>query len=245
MVEQLLASPRFRVRSVLATRAALESLRDAHAARGAPVYLVTRSVLERVAGARFHQGCVAVGELPAALSLDQILATLGTGSRRLVVLERMADPDNVGGLFRNARAFGVDAVLLSPGCTHPLYRKAIRTSMGATLEIPFAHISTWPKGLATLRAAGFTLIALTPRPDALDITALGDTRPIPERIALLLGGEGYGLSEEALTQSQLRVRIAMAPGVDSLNVTSAAGIALHRLVAVRACPTRTVSIEEG
>jgi len=228
-IELLLSSPRFRVRSVLGTRTALDSLGRALVGQVLPVHQVSREILERVAGARFHQGCVAVGELPEELSPEQVLATLGSRARRLLVLERMADPDNVGGLFRNARAFGVDAVLLGPGCTHPLYRKAIRTSIGATLEIPFARAHGWPKDLASLRAAGFTLIALTPRREALDLAELGATRPVPKRVALLMGGEGYGLSEQALAESDLWVRIPMVAEVDSLNVASAAGIALHRL----------------
>ncbi len=229
VLERLLSSSRFDVRSVLVTRPALESLRGAIGSRAVPVYLVERRVLEHVAGVRFHQGCVAVAELPVERSPEEVLTSLGGRARRLLVLERVADPDNIGGLFRNGRAFGVDAVVLGPGCTHPLYRKAARTSMGATLDVPFARAGSWPKELAFLRATGFTLIALTPSPEALDITHLGATRPVPERIALLLGGEGYGLSEESLAESDLRVRIPMAAGVDSLNVASAAGIALHRL----------------
>ena len=229
VVERLLISPRFRARSVLVTRPELASLHSTVEACEVPVYLVERRLLEHVAGARFHQGCVAVGELPGDRSPAEVLAPLGGRARRLLVLERVADPDNIGGLFRSGRAFGVDAVVLGPGCTHPLYRKAVRTSMGATLELPFARAGSWLKELAFLRAAGFTLIALTPRPEALDITALGRSRPVPERVALLLGGEGYGLSEEALAEADLQVRIAMAPGVDSINVASAAGIALHRL----------------
>ena len=229
VVERLLASSRFRVRSLLVTEAALRCLRDALEAHAIPVYVVGREVLKHVSGVRFHQGCVAVGERPSELSSGEVLLTLGGGSHRLLVLERVANPDNMGGLFRNALAFGVDTVLLSPGCTHPLYRKAIRTSMGATLEVPFAGVQAWPKDLGSLRDAGFTLIALTPGSDALDITVFGNARPIPERVALLLGGEGYGLSEAALTVCDLRVRIAMVRGVDSLNVASAAGIALHGL----------------
>ena len=229
VVERLLTSSRFQVRSLMVTRPALDFLRGVVGSRDVTVYVVERSVLEQVAGARFHQGCVAVGELPVERSPEEVLAPLGGRARRLLVLERVADPDNIGGLFRNARAFGVDAVVLGPGCTHPLYRKAVRTSMGATLDLPFARAGSWPKALASLRAAGFVLIALTPRSEALDIASLGTTRPVPGRVALLLGGEGYGLSEEALAESDLRVRIPMAPGVDSLNVTSAAGIALHRL----------------
>jgi tRNA G18 (ribose-2'-O)-methylase SpoU len=135
----------------------------------------------------------------------------------------------VGGVFRNALAFGADAVVLSPGCGDPLYRKALRVSMGAALLTPFAHLSDWRGGLARLRAAGFTLIALTPDPDAVDLAALGRERAVPDRVALLLGAEGEGLDPGTRAAADLAVRIDMEPRADSLNVATAAGIALHHL----------------
>ena len=148
------------------------------------------------------------------------------GPGLVLALEDVSNPDNVGGVFRNARAFGADAIFLSAGCADPLYRKAIRTSMGASLVTPFAHLPGWADGLAQLRAAGYTLVALTPDPSALDIAHLGAA---PSRVALLLGAEGPGLSAETRAAADLRMQIAMAPGVDSLNVATAAAIALHRL----------------
>ena len=223
VVEQLLRNPRFRPRSLLVTESALRQLEPA-IGDGTPIYLVERAILDRVAGIRFHQGCVAAVERPDELSFQ---ALLERAQRRWLVLESVSDPDNVGGLFRNARAFGVDTVALGPGCSHPLYRKATRTSMGATLEVPFAKVPKWPDDLQALRARGFTVVALTPDPDAL---AIDELEP-PRRVALLLGDEGYGLSPAAQAICDVRVRIPMASGADSLNVATAAAIALHRLSA--------------
>lgn len=228
-VRKLLGRSRFRVRSLLATERALEGLREDLELRPVRVYQVQRPLIEQVAGASFHQGCVAVGELPCPSDPIEVLSAVRSPSAVLLVLERVADPDNVGGLFRNARAFGVAAVLLSPGCAHPLYRKAIRTSMGATLDLPFAELGVWPGELELLDRGGFTLIALTPRAEARDIRSLDPTQLALTRRAVLVGGEGQGLSEDALAASAMQVRIAMVPGVDSLNVAAAAGIALHRI----------------
>ena len=151
------------------------------------------------------------------------------GSRVLLALEDVSNPDNVGGVFRNGRAFGVDAILLSRGCADPLYRKSIRVSMGASLVVPFAHVPDWTDGLARLREAGYALVALSPDPTALDIALLGTARPLPPRVALLLGAEGHGLRTETRANADLEMQIAMAPGVDSVNVATAAGIALHRI----------------
>ena len=111
----------------------------------------------------------------------------------MLALEDVSNPDNVGGVFRNARAFGADAIVLSEGCADPLYRKAIRTSMGAVLATPFAHLPDWEEGLARLRAARYAIVALTPEPSALDVACLAEGRPLPSRVALLLGAEGAGL----------------------------------------------------
>src|SRR5262245_3868238 len=215
VVRALLASARFRTRSVLLTAPALESLRDALPAH-VPVYLTSHEVARAVVGFDFHRGCVALGERGAEPPLEALLRA--PGPRVVLALEDVSNPDNVGGAFRNARAFGADLVLLSPACGDPLYRKAVRTSMGAALAVPFAHLADWADGLAQLRAAGYILAALTPEPAALDLARLGAERPIPPRLALVLGAEGPGLRAETLAAADLRVRIAMAPGVDSLNV---------------------------
>ena len=142
------------------------------------------------------------------------------------MLEGLNDFENLGSLFRNAAAFGVDAVLLDPTCADPLYRRSVRVSMGHVLRVPFAGLAgPWPHSLAAVRASGFRLLALTPRPDAVPLRAV----PVPQRWAVLVGAEGPGLSEAALAAADERVRIPMAPGVDSLNVATAAAVAFAQL----------------
>src|SRR5204862_4191928 len=138
---------------------------------------------------------------------------LVASAARIVVLEHVANPDNLGGVFRNAAALGFDALLLSGGCCDPLYRKAIRTSMAATLRVPFAMLDDWPASLAQLRARGFTIVALTPSEPSDDLDEFA-RRPRPERVALLVGAEGAGLSEAALALAHCRVRIPIAPEID-------------------------------
>ena len=148
-------------------------------------------------------------------------------AERLVVLEGIANPDNMGGIFRNAAAFGAAGVVIGPGCCDPLYRKAIRVSMGAALTVPFAEAGPeWPRGVEELRQAGFRVLALTPAAGAVDVAAAAAAAG--GRVALLAGSEGEGLTEAAMALSDLRVRIPLAPGTDSLNVATAVGIALHR-----------------
>jgi tRNA G18 (ribose-2'-O)-methylase SpoU len=222
VVRRLLTESRYRTRSLLLTPAAADSLADLLPHLDAiPVFTVSQEAMNAVIGFNIHRGCLAIGErlpLPPWQSL-------ASNARRLVVLEHISNADNVGGIFRNAAAFGVDAVLLGPSCTDPLYRKAIRTSMGASLRIPFAPVENWPADLDGLKAHGLRLIALTP---AREAQAIEDTEA-PERAALLLGHEGDGLSGEALAAADLRVRIPMDPGVDSLNVASATAVALYAL----------------
>ncbi len=234
VVRILLASSAFRARSVVVTEAALAAAGDALSTvdDAIPVYLVTNEVLLATSGVRFHQGCVAVGERVRAPSVDEVLAGAG---RVALALEDVVNPDNVGGLFRNAFAFGAGGALLTARCAPPLYRKAIRTSLGATLRIPFAMLARWPEDLALARAAGFTLIALTPDPRAQPITDLGAALPFPPRVLLLVGNEGDGLSAAALSLADLRLRIPMIGGADSINVATAAAIALQRLTELREC----------
>jgi len=210
------------VRSVLGTASALAGL--ALERSTVPVYVARPETLQRIVGFHFHRGCLAAGERPAELGLDVLLQP--HGRRILVALEGVTNPDNVGGVLRNATAFGADGVLLGPGCADPLYRRALRVSMGGALQTPFVSVLEWPAGLARLRAAGFRIAALTPDRAAVDISAFGE---VPERLVLLLGAEGQGLSAAARAAADVHVRIPIAPGVDSLNVATAAGIALHRL----------------
>jgi tRNA G18 (ribose-2'-O)-methylase SpoU len=193
----------------------------------APVYVVPDETAERLTGYRVHRGALAsLHRKP----LPQT-AALAAAARRVIVLEDLVDHANVGAIFRCAAALGVDAVFLSPRCADPLYRRAVKVSMGAVFAIPYARMSGWYDGLAGLRAAGFRLLALTPDRDAAPIGAA----VAGQRTALLLGSEGDGLSSRWLHEADQAVRIPMHPGalaagVDSLNVVAAAAIACHVLV---------------
>ena len=228
VVRELLAHPRLATQALLATPAALDSLGDlldASTLETLPVYVAPPPVLKQVTGFRVHRGCLAIGERPSPAT-DADLPALAT-ARLVVVLEQVGNPDNLGSIFRNAAAFGAPCVLLSPGCCDPLYRKAIRTSIGATLRIPYGEMTEWPDGLDRLRAHGYTTVALSPEQDADELQALAAAPP--HRTALVLGAEGAGLSDEAVARVDRRVRIPIADGVDSLNVATAAGIALYAL----------------
>lgn len=221
VVRRVLLGGRFAVRSILVTEPALESLRDVLDRVQGEVLVIEQRAMNEVVGFNIHRGCLALAERPAA----QTIADLPLGSlRRVVVLEGVNNPDNIGGIFRSAAAFGVDAIVLGPSCSDPLYRKSVRTSMAATLAVPFAEAGAWPDALARLRAHGITVIAITPAGDArpLDVLPRG-----LDRVALLVGAEGEGLSAEAMRAADARVRIPMRGPADSLNVTVAASVALH------------------
>jgi len=194
------------------------------------VYLGSSGDFQALTGYNVHRGCLALVERPQPVSLDAILSS----ARFVVVLENVANADNVGGVFRNAAAFGADAVLLSPGTCDPLYRKAIRTSMAATLRVPFATLDhesgSWPAALAGLRQRGFCLVAMTPREPAEDLEAFArQTRH--SRLAMLFGAEGAGVTRDAEAAADYHVRIPIVEGIDSLNLAVASGIVLYRLLA--------------
>jgi tRNA G18 (ribose-2'-O)-methylase SpoU len=228
VVRRILEDARYRVESMLVNAAALRDLEPAIATRGAdvPVLVCDAEALEAIAGYDVHRGCLALvrrrPETPAGDVID--------AAQTLVVLEAVSNADNVGGVFRNAAAFGAGGVLLSPTCCDPLYRKAIRTSMGATLRVPFARAGAdqWPGVLARVRAAGFTLVALTPREPSETLEAFA-ARPRAPRIALIVGTEGAGLTPAVEDAADYRVRIPIAADVDSLNLAVATGIALNEL----------------
>ncbi len=235
VVERLLEpANRFAIKSMLVTPARLEAMREAIDASGKDplIYVVERERMDQVVGFRFHQGVVAAGRIGPGLGVDDVVAqAIGAGARMartmLVALEDLVDLDNVGSTFRNAAALGAAGVLLSPRCADPLYRKAIRTSMGHALRLPFARLERWPDDLRRLRELGFTVAALTPGAGSEDIGAF--VRNAPERVVALLGTEGEGLTAEAMAAADVRVRIPMASGVDSVNVATACAIALQRL----------------
>lgn len=229
IVRTLLTASRFRVRSVLVNEAALGAMRDVLEVperRDLPVYVASKRVMDQIVGFAIHRGCLALGEREPGPMAAELLGALPDRSL-VVALEGVTNHDNLGAIFRNAAAFGVAAVLLDASSGDPLYRKAIRVSMGAALRVPFAALPPEVGVVDALRGAGFTSLALTPRSDATDIALVA--AGLPDRRAVVLGAEDPGLSEEALTRADVRVRIPIDPTVDSLNVATACGIALHRL----------------
>jgi tRNA G18 (ribose-2'-O)-methylase SpoU len=226
VVRRALEDPRFRVQSLLLNAAAHRDLAPALERLDArvPVYLCETKDFHAITGFDIHRGCLALVDRPPARAVADLMA----GARRLVVLDGVANPDNVGGVFRNAAAFGVDGVLLSPDSGDPWYRKAIRTSMAAVLRVPFARCHAWTEDLDGIRAAGFTLVAMTPHAAAEPLEPFA-ARSRGACLAVAFGAEGTGLSPATLAAADVAVRIPIAPEVDSLNVAVAAGIALHQL----------------
>ena len=225
VVRRLIESERYEIVSVVVTPAASESLADIRPRIRCPVQVMERSELASLSGFDFHRGCLGIAKRPAAeRPLDAF-----AGARRLMALESVANPDNIGGLFRVAAAFDAGGVLLDRASGDPYYRKAIRTSMGATLDVPFTRLVSWTADLGLLHSRGFQIAALTPDRAATPLAAYAATVGRDQPLVLLLGAEGSGLTAEALSLADVRVRIPIAAGVDSLNVVVAAGIALAGL----------------
>jgi tRNA G18 (ribose-2'-O)-methylase SpoU len=222
VVRRLLDSP-YPMRAVLGVPARVSDLAADLSGVDAPIYLVDPEMLAAVVGFHLNRGVLASADRAPPPALAGVLGS----ARRLAVLEGVNDHENLGALFRNAAALGVDAVLLGDRCADPLYRRSVRVSMGHVLRVPFTPLRPWPGGLELLRSAGFTVLALRPNPPSVPLTDLDPAR-LP-RTALLLGAEGPGLTEAAVAAADLSVRIPMAPGVDSLNVATAAAIAFHHL----------------
>ena len=220
VLKRLVASTRFETESILLTPAARDNLGDILDLAHAPIYLVAQELMNELVGFNIHRGCLALARRPPATPFDPAALI---GLSRTVVLEGVNNPDNIGGIFRSAAAFDAQLIVLGPDCGDPLYRKAVRTSMAATLAVPFVAVTDWPATLVALRDGGFEVIALTPASSALPID---DVAPAG-RTALLLGAEGEGLTHDALAAATHRVRIPTSSLVDSLNVTSAASIAMH------------------
>jgi tRNA G18 (ribose-2'-O)-methylase SpoU len=218
-IRRALTSP-YRVRSLLVSPSIWTRLSSELAEPTVDVFVASREVMAATAGFDVHRGALAVAErLPLSPVRDVV-----DGARCVVVLEGLNDAENLGSIARSAAALGADALVLDPTCTDPLYRRCVRVSVGEILHLPFTRATSWPDDLSILAAEGFSLLALTPSPDAMSI----DDVEMPERVALILGAEGPGLSDAVLTAST-PVRIPIRPRVDSLNVGHAAAIALHRL----------------
>jgi len=214
-----------RPRSFLMAPRWLESMADVLLEVGAgehgdvPVYVADEEVLERLTGFHLHRGALAAMHRPPLAPVADLVA----GARRVAILEDVVDHTNVGAAFRSAAALGVDAVLVTPRCADPLYRRSVRVSMGTVFQVPWTRIDPWPGGVETLRDAGFTVAALALADHAVTLDDVAADPP--ERLAWVLGAEGDGLTRGAVEAADLVVRIPMAGGVDSLNVAAAAAVA--------------------
>lgn len=199
----------------------LADVLDAHP--DVPAFVGAPGVLEEITGFHLHRGALAAMNRPAPVSLAHVIAE----ARRVVVLEDIVDHTNLGAIFRSAAALGVDAVLVSPRCADPLYRRSIRVSMGGVFQVPWARLDDWGHGLDALRRAGFTLAAMELTDSARPIDEVAAEGI--ERMALVLGTEGAGVSEPTLSAVDLAVMIPMRAGVDSLNVAAASAVAMWEL----------------
>ncbi|EST39616.1 hypothetical protein N566_00965 [Streptomycetaceae bacterium MP113-05] len=217
----------YRMRSLLLTPKWADSLADVIDTATAPVYVVSPALAEQLTGYHVHRGALASMERKPLPDPAELLRT----ARRIAVMEAVNDHTNIGAVYRSAAALGMDAVLLSPSCADPLYRRSVKVSMGAVFSVPYARLGTWPHALDEVRAAGFDVLALTPG-DGAEI--LGEVASVRrgDRVALLLGAEGDGLTERAQRAADRRVRIPMAAGVDSLNVAAAAAVAFYAVAPV-------------
>ncbi|WP_067574041.1 TrmH family RNA methyltransferase [Nocardia acidivorans] len=221
VVERMLTS-RFTPSALLGVARKYEVLAEQLSGVAAPYYRATAEVMAEIVGFHLNRGVLAAARRPPELTADEVLAR----ARTVAVLEGVNDHENIGSIFRNAAGLGADAVLFGDRCSDPLYRRSVRVSMGHVLRIPFAALPDLPAGLNTLRGKGFQIIALTPDPAAATLAHA----MTGERVALLLGAEGPGLTEETMRASDIRARIPMTPGTDSLNVATAAAMAFYERV---------------
>jgi tRNA G18 (ribose-2'-O)-methylase SpoU len=225
-LEALVASP-YPLRSLLVAENKLDAVQALVAAvpgiDAVPMVVRLPAELVAITGFAFHRGVLATARRLRQPPVAEVVA----GARRLLVIEGVNDHENLGSLFRNAAALGVEGALLDPTTADPLYRRSVRVSLGHVLRVPWSRLDRWPEGLDDLRAQGIVTVALTPAPEALDIDVVAADPP--EQVAFLVGAEGPGLTPAALAAADLRVRIPIAVDVDSLNVATAAAIAFHRL----------------
>jgi tRNA G18 (ribose-2'-O)-methylase SpoU len=225
VVQRMLASP-FTPLAFLGTDRRLAELKADLAGTAAPYYRVSADVMAQAVGFHLNRGVLAA----ARRAPERSVADVVEGARTVAVLEGVNDHENLGSIFRNAAGLDVDAVVFGSGCADPLYRRAVRVSMGHALLVPFARAIDWPSELKTLRDSGFRLLAMTPGSDATQLPA-AMTAVQDERVAILVGAEGPGLSYAAMKASDLRVRIPMSRGTDSLNVATAAALAFYERAA--------------
>ncbi len=224
VVRRMLAS-RFHPRAMLGTDRRLRELAADLDATEAPYYRVTAEVMADVVGFHLNRGVLAAAARPGELTVAAVLEAAHT----VAVLEGVNDHENLGSIFRNAAGLGVDAVVFGTGCADPLYRRAVRVSMGHVLLVPYAWASAWPADLSALRDRGFRLLAMTPAPGAATVAeAMASVGG--DRVAILVGAEGPGLTETTMRASDIRVRIPMSRGTDSLNVATAAALAFYERV---------------
>jgi tRNA G18 (ribose-2'-O)-methylase SpoU len=224
VVQRMLAS-RFAPHALLGTDRRCHELSADLDGSDIPYYRVGAELMAEVVGFHLNRGVLAAARRPAGLTVAEILQ----GAQTVAVLEGVNDHENLGSIFRNAAGLGVDAVLFGAGCADPLYRRCVRVSMGHALLVPFARCANWPDDLKYLRGSGFRIIAMTPdlaaQPLAFALPALA-----ADRLAILVGAEGPGLTEATMRASDMRVRIPMARGTDSLNVATAAALAFYERV---------------
>ncbi|MCL2541451.1 MAG: RNA methyltransferase [Nocardioidaceae bacterium] len=207
-------------RSFLMAPKWLDGLADVLSASSAPVYVMSEAMAEEVTGFHVHRGALASLERPVLPSLDEVL----DGARSVLVLEEIVDHTNVGAVFRSGAALGFDAVLLAPRCADPLYRRSIKVAMGAVFSLPWTRLPGWYDALPALSARGFTTVALTLADDAVPIE---DAVAGLDKVALVLGSEGHGLSPRWQATADRRAIIPMSHGIDSLNVAAASAVACY------------------
>ncbi|MEU5524745.1 RNA methyltransferase [Streptomyces sp. NPDC047860] len=217
----------YAMRSMLLSVKWVDVMRDVIDRSDAPVYVVDPALAEKVTGYHVHRGALASMQRTPLPPASEVLRT----ARRVVIMESVNDHTNIGAIFRSAAALGMDAVLLSPDCADPLYRRSVKVSMGAVFSVPYARVEAWPRGLESVREAGFRVLALTPGEGARALDEVAPHRM--DRVALMLGAEGTGLSARALAAADERVRIPMSHGVDSLNVGAAAAVAFYAVATGR------------
>ncbi|KRE27983.1 rRNA methyltransferase [Mycobacterium sp. Soil538] len=221
VVQRMLAS-RFRPRALLGTDRRLAELRTDLEGVGAPYYRASAEVMAEAVGFHLNRGVLASASRAAELTVPQVIENATT----VAVLEGVNDHENLGSIFRNAAGLGIGAVIFGSGCADPLYRRAVRVSMGHALLVPFARAAQWPGELKSLRDNGFQLIAMTPDPGARTLAeAMGELAG--RRVAILVGAEGPGLAEHTMRACDVRARIPMSRGTDSLNVATAAALAFY------------------